>query len=199
MTPVKFLSRAALFSALSIATVALSSGSAFGAESYASSMAGGMPESGAQMNASTMAGESGSNQSSGMSSSLSETQRSTGASGYNSSMTGGPGPGVVVRNIATDTAMMKNTMAKSDGSKTTAANGLIENAVKQKPSDFVPTGTAASAPNSGAVNISGNSASNTNNSSASINYSNSRSSTSTNSPAPVAKRPTPQVKVWNRH
>jgi hypothetical protein len=141
-----FILRATLVGAISFGL----GSAAMAAESEASSMAGGMPQSGATVSATSQAQESGSTQSSQSGSSLSTTDRSTAASAYDSSLTGS-GPAVAVKNIATDSATLKNPMAPARGVQATSnQNGLIQNSVKQKDSDFVTNSTPTNSQLNGA-------------------------------------------------
>jgi hypothetical protein len=142
------------------ASFALNSG-AWAAESYASSMADGMPQSMSITQNANFSQQNGHNESTGYGNSESVTQRSTAAAGYNSSMTGS-GPATIVRNIAseTETADLNNRVLPAKGIKQEApavvpasASGLIENNVKQKPSDFLSPGEAPAKVSSSIVTV----------------------------------------------
>jgi hypothetical protein len=145
MLTATYLTKDSMARAALVCAISFSLGSAaMAAESEASSMAGGMPQSGATVSATSSAAETGSSQSSGSSSSLSSTDRSTAASAYDSSLTGA-GPAVAVKNIATDTAALKNPTLPAGGIQSPSnKNGLIQNDVNQKDIDLPANGGAAS-------------------------------------------------------
>ncbi len=140
-------------------TGAINSG-AWAAESYASSMAGGMPQNMAITQNANFSQQDGHNESTGYFNNESVTERSTAASAYDSSLTGGPGPGLILKNMAADTAELKNPILPASGIHSiapavmpAAASGLIENNVKQKPSDFLSPGEGAAKVSSSVVTV----------------------------------------------
>ena len=172
MLTTTFLTKPFILRSTLVCALSLGLGStAIAAESEAASMAGNMQSSGATSSASTMAGESGSNQASGSSGTMSTTDRSTASSGYDSAMDTPTRPVPVKDLAAAKTVTGKNAGASSNNGKQLASkqNGLIQNLVRQKDSDFVTTGGGLD-----------------------------KSLSSAAPPAAVAKTPHVKVQYWNQ-